>query len=165
MIAYIEFDHLKQIVSETALFSYGSKTILQPMKNEELKIQLAISAGLTCQIRELWSHLTKTTTRRRLSESIVALKARLDCLKNDELNIIQLITSISVDDEDAVRKRELFPETPRNNPDILSRIKEIYLNIVDQMMPLLESFEDVYNESSDEKVVQLMFYMIWSSAS
>ena len=140
MIAYIEFDHLKQIVSETALFSYGLKAILQPMKNKELKIQLAISAGLTYQIRELWSHLTKTTTRRRLSESIVALKARLDCLKNDELNIIQLITSISVDDENAVCKRELFPETPRNNPD-------------------------VYNERSDEKVVQLMFYMIGSSAS
>ena len=110
------------------------------MKNKELKIQLAISAGLSYQIRELWSHLTKTTTRRRLSESIVALKARLDCLKNDELNIIQLITSISVDDENAVCKRKLFPETPRNNPD-------------------------VNNERSDEKVVQLMFYMIGSSAS
>ena len=83
MIAYIEFDHLKQIVSETALFSYGSKAILQPMKNEELKIQ----------------------------------RARLDCVKNDKLNIIQLITSMSVDDEDAVRERELFPETPRNNRD------------------------------------------------
>ena len=91
LIAYIEFDHLKQIVSETALFSYGSKAILQPMKNEELKIQ----------------------------------RARLDCVKNDKLNIIQLITSMSVDDEDAVRERELFPETPRNNRDFFENKRNI----------------------------------------
>ena len=48
---------------------------------------------------------------------------------------------------------------------LIEHKKEIYLNIVDQMMPLLKSFEDVYNERSDEKVVQLMFYMIGSSAS
>ena len=106
------------------------------MKNEELKIQVAISAGLTCLIRELWSNLTKTT-RRDLSGNIVVLKARLQCLKNDELNIIQLIESISVNDEEAVRERDLFLETHRNNLDVLSRIKEIYLKVVDQKMPFL----------------------------
>ena len=66
---------------ETAPSSYGSKAIFQHMKNEELKIQVAISAGLTCLIRELWSNLTKTT-RRDLSGNIVVLKARLQRLKN-----------------------------------------------------------------------------------
>ena len=69
---------------------------------EVFKIQLAISAGLTCPTRELWSNLTKTT-RRDLSDNIVALKAQLKRLKNDELSIIQLIESISVNDKDAVR--------------------------------------------------------------
>jgi len=106
----------------------------------------------TCPIREIWSNLAKTTTRRDLSDNIVALKARLERLKNDELNINQLIESISVNDEDAVRGRDLFLETNRNNPDVLLRTKEIYANIVDQMMPFLESFEDINNERGDEKV-------------
>ena len=114
---------------------------------------MAISAGLTCPIRELWSNLTKTTTRRDLSDNIVPLKARLERLKNDELNIIQLIESISVKDEDAVRGRDLFLETNRNNPDVLLRTKEIYVNIVDQMMPFLESW------------IQLMFPVKGSSVS
>ena len=62
-----------------------------------------LSVGLTCQIRELWSFFTKTTTRRDLSDKIVALKSRLERLKNDILNIIQLIESICVDDEDGTR--------------------------------------------------------------
>ena len=87
-----------------------------------------------------------------MSDNIVALKARLERLKNDELNIIQLIEIISVNDEDAVRGCDLFLETNRNNPDVLLRTKEIYVNIVDQMMPFLESFEDINNERGDEKV-------------
>ena len=51
-----------------------------------------------------------------------------------------------------VRGRDLFLESHRNNPDVLVRIKEIYLNIFDQMMPFVESFEDVYNGRDDEKV-------------
>ena len=99
------------------------------MKNEDSKIQLPISAGLTCLIWELCSNLTKST-RRDLSGNIVVLKARLQRLKNDELNIIQLIESISVNDEEAVRERDLFLETHRNNSEVLSRIKEIYLNML-----------------------------------
>ena len=87
-----------------------------------------------------------------MSDNIVALKARLESLKNDELNIIQLIESISVNDEDAVRWRDLFLETNRNNPDVLLRTKEIYVNIFEQMMPFLESFEDINNDRGDEKV-------------
>ena len=89
-----------------------------------------------------------------MSDNIVALKARLERLKNDELNIIQLIESISVNDEDAVRGHDLFLGTIRNNPDVLLRTKEIYVNIVDQMMPFLESFEDINNEGGDGKVDQ-----------
>ena len=59
-----------RIASETTPSSNGSKAILQRIKNEELKIQLAISADLTCPIRELWSCLTKTTTRPDLSDNI-----------------------------------------------------------------------------------------------
>ena len=82
------------------------------MKNEDSKIQLVICAGLTRLIRELWSNLTKTT-RRDLSGNIVVLKARLQRLKNDELNIIQLIES---NDEEAVRERDLFLETTEKIP-------------------------------------------------
>ena len=51
-----------------------------------------------------------------------------------------------------VRGRDLFLESHRNNPDVLVRIKEIYLNIFDQMMPFVESFGDVNNGRDDEKV-------------
>ena len=71
LIAYLEFDNLKQIVSETAPSSNGSEAI---MKKEELKIQLAISASLTCPIPELWSNLTKTTTRRDNSSTRTSRK-------------------------------------------------------------------------------------------
>ena len=125
MIAYVKFNKSKPILSETAPSSYVSKAILQHTKNEDSKIQLAISAGLTCLIRELWSNLTKTT-RRDLSGNIVVLKARLQRLKNEELNINQLIDTFS----EAVRERDLFLETNRNNPEVLSRIKEIYLEML-----------------------------------
>ena len=51
-----------------------------------------------------------------------------------------------------VRGRDLFLESHRNNPDVLVRIKEIYLNIFDQMMPSVESFGDVNNGCDDVKV-------------
>ena len=51
-----------------------------------------------------------------------------------------------------VRGRDLFLESHRNNPDVLVRIKEIYLNIFDLMMRFVESFEDVHNRRGDEKV-------------
>ena len=51
-----------------------------------------------------------------------------------------------------VRGRDLFLEIHRNNTDIFLRIKEIYLNIFDLMMPFVESFEDVHNGRDDEKV-------------
>ena len=47
---------------------------------------------------------------------------------------------------------DLFLESHRNNPDVLVRIKEIYLNIFDQMMPSVESFGDVNNGRDDVKV-------------
>ena len=50
-----------------------------------------------------------------------------------------------------VRGRHLFLESHRNNPDVLVRIKEIYLNIFDQMMPSVESFGDVNNGRDDVK--------------
>ena len=152
MVAYLEFDNLKQIVSETEASSNGSKAILQLMKNQELKTQLAISAGLTCPIRELWSNLTKTTTRRGLSDKIGALKTRIQRLETGELKINDLIESISVQDDDAMRGRDLFLEIHGENSDSLQRIKEIYLNIVGQMMPFLESFEQVNEERGDENV-------------
>ena len=51
-----------------------------------------------------------------------------------------------------VRGRDLFLEIHKNNPDVLLRIKEIYLNIFDRMMPFVESFEDAHNARDDEKV-------------
>ena len=80
LIAYLEFDNLEKIASETARISTGSKAILHLMKDPELNIQLAISTGLTCPIRELWSNLTKTTTRRGFSDKIGELKARIQRL-------------------------------------------------------------------------------------
>ena len=152
LIAYLEFDNLRQIASETAPSSNGSKAILQLMKEPELKIQLAISAGLTCPIRELWTNLTKTTTRRGLSDKIGDLKARIQRLESGELKIIDLIKSISVGDADAIQGRDLFVESHGENPDMLLRLNEIYLNIVGQMMPFLESFENVNQERGDEIV-------------
>ena len=152
LIAYLEFNNLEQLTSETAASSNGSKEILNLMKNQQLKIQLAISAGLTCPIRELWTNLTKTTTRRCLSDNIDALRTRIERLKNGELNIRDLIESISVGDEDAMQGRDLFLQNNEDNPDILRRTQEIYLHIVGQMMPFLESFEQVNEERGDETV-------------
>ena len=152
LIAYLEFDNLEKIASETAPISNGSKAILQLMKDPALKIQLAISVGLTCPIRELWSNLTKTTTRRGSSDKIGEVKARIQRLESGELKIIDLIGSISVNDADAIQGRDLFLESYGQNADTLLRIHQIYLNIVGQMMPFLESFEDVNQEREDEAV-------------
>ena len=88
------------------------------MRNQELKIQLSISAGLTCPIRELWSNLTKTTTRRCLSDNIGALKTRIQRLQSSDLNMRDLIESISAEDEDAMRGRDLFLEVHEDNLDM-----------------------------------------------
>ena len=95
LIAYLEFDNSEKIASQTAPISNGSKAILQLMKDPELNIQLAISTGLTCPIRELWSNLTKTTTRRGFSDKIGELNA------------------------DAIQGRDLFLESYGQNVDIL----------------------------------------------
>ncbi len=152
LVAYLEFANLERIASETAASSNGSKAILQLLKNPELKIQLAISAGLTCPIRELWTNLTKTTTRRGLSDKISALKARIQRLDSGELEICHFIASISVEDDHAMCGRDLFLEIHANNPETFARTKEIYLNIVGQMMPFLDSFEQVNQESDDDNV-------------
>ena len=62
-------------------------------------------ALLVQMLSENFGHVTKTTTRRNLSDNMVVLKSRLKRLKNDILNIIQLIESICVDDEDGTRTR------------------------------------------------------------
>ena len=48
--------------------------------------------------------------------------------------------------------RDLFLENYEDNPDILRRTQETYLHIVGQMMPFLESFEQVNEERGDETV-------------
>ena len=150
MIAYLEFNNLER--SEAAASSDESKEILQLIKNQELKIQLAISAGLTCPIRELLTNLTEITTRRCLSDNFDALRTRIQRLESRELNIRDLIESISAGDEDAMQGRDLFLENYEDNPDILRRTQEIYLHVVGQMMPFLESFEQVNEERGDETV-------------
>lgn len=62
------------------------------------------------------------------------------------------VESISVEDEDAMQGRDLFLENYEDNPDILRRTQEIYLNVVGQMMPFLESFEQVNEKHGDETV-------------
>jgi len=56
---------------------------------------LAKIAGLlkihTCPIRKFWSNLTKTTTRRWLSDNIDALKTRIQRLQSSDLNMRDLI--------------------------------------------------------------------------
>ena len=102
-----------------------------------MKIQLSISARLTCPIRELLSNLTKTTTHRCLSDDIGALKTRIQRLQSRDLNMRDLVEIISVEDEDAMRGRDLFLEVYEENLDILSKTKEIYLHITWKMMPFL----------------------------
>ena len=77
------------------------------------------------------------STRRCLSDNIGALNTRIQRLQSGDLNMRDLIESISVEDEDAMRGRDLFLEVHEDNLDILSRTQEIYLHIVGQMMPFL----------------------------
>ena len=63
-----------------------------------------------------------------------------------------MIGRISVNDADAIQGRDLFLESYGQNPDTLLRKHQIYLNIVVQMMPFLESFEEVNREREDEAV-------------
>ena len=117
---------------------------------------MANIAGLlkipTCPIHEFWSNLTKITTRRCLSDNICALKTRIQRLQSGDLNNRDLIESISVEDEDAMRDRDLFLEVHEDNLDILSRTQEIYLHIVGQIMLFLEPFERENEERGDETV-------------
>ena len=86
---------------------------------------MANIAGLlkihTCPIREFWSNLTKTTTRRWLSDNIGALKTRIQRLQSSDLNMRDLIESISAEDEDAMRGRDLFLEFHEDNLDMYLR--------------------------------------------
>ena len=59
---------------------------------------------------------------------------------------------ISAEDADAIQGRDLFVESHGENPDTLLRLNEIYLNIVGQMMPFFESFENLNQERGDEIV-------------
>ena len=83
---------------------------------------LANIAGLlkihTCPIRKFWSNLTKTTTRRWLSDNIGALKTRIQRLQSSDLNTRDLIENISAEDEDAMRGRDLFLEVHEDNLDM-----------------------------------------------
>ena len=83
---------------------------------------LANIAGLlkihSCPIREFWSNLTKTTKRRWLSDNIGALKTRIQRLQSSDLNMRDLIESISAEDEDAMRGRDLFLEIHEDNLDM-----------------------------------------------
>ena len=65
-----------------------------------------------------------------------------------------LIECISAEDEDAMRGRDLFLEVHEDNLDILSRAKELYLHIVVQIMPFLESFEQVNEKRGDDTMDQ-----------
>ena len=117
---------------------------------------MANIAGLlkihTCPIREFWSNLTKTTTRRWLFDNIGALKTRIQRLQSSDLNMRNLIESISAEDEDAMRGRDLFLEVHEDNLEILSRTQEIYLHIVGQMMQFLEPFLQMNEERGYETV-------------
>jgi len=77
--------------------------------------KLAHIAGLlkihTCPIREFWSNLTKTTKRRWLSDNIGALKTWIQRRQSGDLNMRDLIESISAEIVDALRGRDLFLET------------------------------------------------------
>ena len=53
--------------------------------------------------------------------------------------------------------RDLFLEVQEDNLDIVSRTKEIDLHILGQMMPFLETFEQVNEERGDETVGPQMF--------
>ena len=79
---------------------------------------MANIAGLlkihTCPIREFWSNLTKTTTR-RWSDNIGAMKTRIQRLQSSDLNMRDLIENISAEDEDAMRGRDLFLEVHEDN--------------------------------------------------
>ena len=72
----------------------------------------------TCPIHEFWSNLTKTTTRRWLSDNIGALKTRFQRFQSSDLNMRDLIESISAEDEDAMRGRDLFLEVHEDNLDM-----------------------------------------------
>ena len=95
------------------------------------------------------TNLIKITTRRCLSDNIDALRTRIQRLEKGELNIPDLIESILVEDEDAIQGGDLFLENNEDNPDNPRRMQKIYLHVVGQMMPFLESFEQVKEERGE----------------
>jgi len=72
----------------------------------------------TCPIREFWSNLTNTTIRRWMSDNIGAMKTRIQRLQSSNLNMRDLIESISAEDEDAMWGRDLFLEVHEDNLDM-----------------------------------------------
>ena len=102
--------------------------------HKEISQCLANIAGLlkihTRPIRKFWSNLTKTTTRRWLSDNIGALKTRIQRLQSSDLNMRDLIESISAEDEDAMRGRDLFLEVHEDNLDMYLCAEQKKLNCI-----------------------------------
>ena len=152
LIAFLEYDKLYQIVEENQAASNGAKEIFQLMKNPKLKEELSLMAGLACLIRQIWTHLTKKTTRAELASKINMLYDLVLKLENNEANIIDTIKNATVEDENVRIGRELFLSKFEDDEEKINKIKEIYLFIVNNMRPFLATFTEV-DEGTEDNLI------------
>ena len=152
LIAFLEYDTLFQIVSASKGSSNGAKEIFQLMKNPKLKEELAVIAGLSILIRQLWTHLTIKSTRSELASKIDLLNELISKLQSNEASIITFISNANVDDENVRLGREIFLTRHEHDDEMINRLKDIYIHIVSQMQPFLEPFKDV-EEGTEQHLI------------
>ena len=148
----MENDTLFQIVSTSKGSSNGAKEIFQLMKNPKLKEELAVIAGLSSLIRQLWTHLTIKSTRSELASKIDLLNDLISKLKSNEASIITSISNANVDDENVRLGREIFLTRHEHDDEMINRLKGIYIHIVSQMQPFLEPFKDVEEGTEQHQI-------------
>lgn len=120
------------------------------IRNILVMSEMLLMSGLAALIRKLWKTLTVKRTKQSLAQKIEELKEKQHALRSGDISILQMIGDAEINDELAVAARELFLQ--KANEDIAIQAKNIYIDIVNQMMPYLNDFL-IVEEGTENHIV------------
>ena len=147
LVSFLDYEKLSSFVKENKSSSNGAKQIHQLMKNKNLKTEMLLMSGLAALIRKLWKTLTVKRTKKALAQKIEELKENLRDLRSGDISILQLIEDADINDESTIAARDLFLQ--KSDDNIANKAKEIYIDIIHQMMPYLNDFLIVEDGTED----------------
>ena len=150
LVSFLDYEKLSSFVNENKSSSNGAKQIRELMKNSNLKTEMLLMSGLAALIRKLWKTLTVKRTKHSLAQKIEELKENLHALRSGDISILQMIEDAEINDELAAAARDMFLQ--KADEDIAIQAKNIYIDIVNQMMPYLNAFL-IVEEGTENHIV------------